>query len=113
MKKKSKTNYLDQIPVRLDIPWREKENGLVELDFEHKGFFPMIAQKFFKKPRISHIALDQYGSVLWKAIDGNRDVFAIVKMMEAAFPDEVDKMLNRVVTFMTTLQKNHFIKMKS
>jgi hypothetical protein len=32
--------------------------------------------------------------------------------METAFPDEKHKMLNRVVTFMATLETNRFVEMK-
>ncbi len=112
-KKKISPNYLENIPVRRDDrPWRVKEDGLVEVDMEHRGFYHWIAQKFFKKPRISHIALDQYGSVVWQHIDGVNNVLDIVHIMEQTFPGEKDRMFDRVVTFMATLQNNYFIHMK-
>ena len=106
-------NYMEYVPVRSgDRPWREKEDGLVEVDMENKGFYHSIAQKFFKKPRVSHIALDKYGSVVWKNIDGSHTVHDIVRTMETAFPGEKERMLDRVVTYMATLQRSGFIVMK-
>lgn len=112
-KKKTAENYLESIPVRRDDrPWRVIEDGTVEVDMENKGFYHSIAQKFFKKPRVSHISLGEYGSVIWQNIDGKNSVMQLVKIMERAFPDEKDRMMDRVVTYMATLQRNHFITMK-
>ena len=76
---------------------------------ENKGFYHRVAQRFFHRPKVSHISLDKYGTALWLMIDGKNTVYDIVQGMEEKFPDEKDKMINRVVTFMTTLDTNHFI----
>ncbi len=113
-KVKISENYMELVPVRSkDYPWRLKEDGSVEVDMENKGFYNTLAQKFFKKPRVSHIALDKYGSALWQKIDGINSVGAIVRAMEDAFPAEKERMLDRVVTFMATLQRSGFITVKS
>lgn len=112
-KKKVSQNYMDSVPVRRDDrPWRVKDDGMVEVDMENKGFYHTIAQKFFGKPRVSHIALDQYGSVVWQNIDGTHTVYDIVRIMEKEFPEERDRMLDRVVTYMAVLQNNSFIQMR-
>ena len=111
-KKKIPANYMDQIPIRDDKhPWRITGDGMAEVDMEHNGFYDRIAQKLFKKPPVSHIALDKYGTVVWKNINGQNTVADIVRIMEEAFPDETDRMLDRVVTFTITLQRNGFIAM--
>ncbi len=109
-KQKIDKNYLDIVFIpNPERKWSEREDGMIVIDMENKGFFHSIAQKFFHKPRVSHIALDQYGTTLWKALDGNRNLFDVIHVMEEAFPDEKDRMLDRVVTFAHTLQVNHFI----
>ena len=85
---------------------------MVEIDMENTGFYHWISQKFFRKPRVSHIALDQYGSVVWQSIDGHNSVMDIVRIMEKEFPGETDRMLDRVVTYLATLQRNSFIDLK-
>lgn len=112
-KKKISPNYLEIIPKRSeDRPWRIAEDGMVEIDMENKGFYHFIAQKFFKKPRISHISLDKYGSVVWQSIDGKNTVNDIIAVMKKSFPKEKDRMLDRVVTYMAVLQRGGFIIMK-
>ncbi len=112
-KKKISPNYMESVPVRkADRPWRLKEDGMVEVDMENKGFYHWIAQKFFQKPRVSHIALDRYGSVVWQNIDGKNTVFDIVRIMEQTFPKEKERMLDRVVTFMAVLQNNRFVRLE-
>lgn len=111
--KKVSRNYMDSIPERSEqMPWRIREDGMVEIDMENKGFYHTIAQKFWKKPRISHIALEKYGTVVWKNIDGQNTIYDIVRIMEAEFPEEKDRMLDRVVTYMGTLQRSKFITIK-
>lgn len=112
-KKKLNPNYMDMILIRNpERKWSEREDGIVVIDIEHKGFFHKIAQKFFKKPRVSHIALDVYGTALWSVLDGEKSVFDIVNHMKKQFPDEEERMLDRTVTFLYTLQKNRFVVRK-
>ena len=112
MKKKKEIppNYLDTvfIPAK-ELHWEQRKDGMIVLDMVNKGFFHTIAQKFFHKPKVSHIALDAYGTKLWLALDGQRTVYQVVAAMEQAFPEETERMLDRVVTFLRTLQVNHFI----
>lgn len=109
-KKHISKNYMEHIFSRnKEISWNENNELCIVLDVENKGFFNRIAQRFFKKPKISHITLDKHGSALWKLIDGKNTVFDIVKKMESIFPNEKDKMLNRVITFLYTLQVNKYI----
>ncbi|MBB5224752.1 PqqD family protein [Treponema ruminis] len=113
MKEKTKklpANYMDIVFVRSgDSPWRLREDGLVEVDMENRGFFNAVAQKFFKRPRISHIALDKYGTKVWLALDGQSTVNDVLQKMKEAFPDESEKMLNRVVHFLNTLEIHKFV----
>ncbi len=116
MKDKTKTgklsaNYMDLVfSKNADIQWRVKEDGFVEVDMENRGFFNSVAQKFFHRPRVSHIALDKYGTTLWLALDGTATVNDVLAKMNEAFPDESEKMLNRVVQFLTTLETWKFIQ---
>lgn len=115
MKNKTKTrklsaNYMDIVFSKNDdIQWRVKEDNMVEVDMENKGFFNSVAQKFFHRPRVSHIALDKYGTTLWLTLDGTATVNDVLNKMNETFPDESDKMLNRVVQFLTTLETWKFI----
>ena len=108
--RKLPANYLDVVYVPADgLAYRENEDGAVVLDMEHTGFFDRIAQRFFQRPRVSHITLDAYGSALWKLLDGERGVGAVAGAMETAFPDERERMLDRCVQFLGTLEANHFV----
>lgn len=110
--KKPSINYMDQIPVpNTALIWRLSKDGLIEIDIEHKGFYHRIAQKFFKKPKVSHIALDTYGTLVWQSMKDGHTIYDIILIMEENFPDEKDRMLDRVVTYMATLERNHFITM--
>ena len=51
---KNSKNYLEFIPSKKEgMNWTVDEQGIVTLEIENKGFFNFIAQKLFKKPKIS------------------------------------------------------------
>lgn len=103
-------NYLDLVYIRdPEKHWETRSDGTAVVDLEHHGFFARIAQTFFKKPKVSHIALDRYGSVVWNLLDGNHTNGDIIRIMEETFPKEKDRMLDRTVTFLGTLQASGFI----
>lgn len=57
--KKIPQNYMDVVMFcNPGFKWSENEEGLVTIDVINKGLHHKIAQKFFHKPEISHIALD-------------------------------------------------------
>ena len=75
MKKKTnkdqQENYLERKPKRHEaIAWAKDEKGIVTLDIENTGFFNRLAQKFFHKPKVTHIHLDEMGSFVWPIMDG-------------------------------------------
>ena len=103
-------NYLDLVFRPADgLVYQKNGEGLVVLDMENKGFFNTVAQRFFHKPRVSHIALDRYGSTLWSCLDGERSVFEVTEEMKRAFPGEEERMLDRCLHFFRTLEGHHFI----
>lgn len=109
-KKKISQNYMDTVLVpNPERKWSEREDGIVVIHMENKGFYHRIAQKFFHRPKVSHIALDNYGTAVWKALDGKHTVYDVVCLMQEQFPDERELMLNRVITFLHTLQVNRFV----
>ena len=110
MSRKKKENYLDYIPV-IDPrnPWETGANGLVTIHMVHRGFFAWIAQKFFHRPQISHIDLDELGSFLFCQIDGERTVGEIAVLFQEKFGSKADPLYPRLVKYMQILRNNHFI----
>ena len=112
MKKKQAANYLEYIPVRNPATeFTQDSAGIITLKKEWTGFYSRIAQKFFHKPRFGKIALDGYGSFIWKSIDGCKDVYALSKELDEAFPD-MEKSLPRLIKFLEILRDHQFIMWK-
>ena len=110
-KNESDANYMDLVfVVRDGVRFDAADPNKVVVDMENTGFFNRVAQKFFKRPPVSHIALDQYGSAVWMSMDGKRTVYDVVRKMEAAFPDEKADMLKRVVAFFRMLERYEWIE---
>lgn len=113
MKKKNVTpeNFLEKKPVRTpDLNWSQDENGAVTLEMENKGIANRIAQKLIKKPKISYIHLDEMGSFIWPLIDGERDIIAIGKEVEAHFGDKANPLYERLSQYIKILESNGFVK---
>lgn len=112
MKNKSE-NYLDKIPVRNpEIKWETDNNQTVTLFIENKGFFNRIAQKFFKKPKISQIHLDENGSFVWPLIDGERDITEIGRLVDEHFGEKAQPLYERLSKYFQILESYGFISFK-
>ncbi len=113
MKNKKEENYLEKIPVRsADINWSADEQGIITLDIENKGVMNRIAQKLLKKPKVSHIHLDETGSFVWPLIDGEKNIIAIGNDIKEHFGDKAEPLYDRLAKFFRILESNSFIEWK-
>ena len=87
----------------------DETGGKVTIHMVHRGFFDRIAQRFFGRPRVSHIELDKYGSFLWLQIDGKKPVGELAQAMQAEFGAEAEPLYDRLVKYMQILRNNGFI----
>lgn len=106
-------NYLEKIPVRAEgIEWSKDENGVITLEIVNKGVFNFIAQKLFKRPKISYIHLDEMGSFVWPHLDGDKDILEIGKLVEAEFGEKANPLYERLAMFFRILESYKFIGWK-
>ena len=109
---KNNNNYLDYVPVKNpDVEYETDKTGKVTVYIEWKGFYHKIAQKFFHRPRVSDVSLDNYGSFVWLAIDDKKDVHQLSRELDAQFP-KMEKSLSRLIKFLEILHDNHLIRWK-
>ena len=112
MAKKQQTNYLDYIPVISDKNTWSQENGKVTVHMVHRGFYACIAQKFFHRPRVSHIDLDEMGSFIFALLDGERTIEDVAQLVKAEFGEKAEPLYDRLVKYMQILHNNGFIRFK-
>ena len=110
MKKKTDKNYLEKIPVHPEgIPWKTDENGIVTLEIENKGAMNRIAQKLYKKPKVSYTHLDKTGSFVWPIIKRKKSITDLGKEVDAHFGEEAHPLYERLATFFSILDSYKFI----
>ena len=81
----------------------------MEILRKNRGLFNRIAQIFFRKPKISRIELDTFGSFIWKQIDGKKDVYQIGRLVKDKFGEEAEPLYERLAKFLHILRSNDFI----
>ncbi|MBQ9947142.1 MAG: PqqD family protein [Oscillospiraceae bacterium] len=110
-KKTTEENYLEKIPVHPEgLQWSADEKGIVTLDIENKGWMNRIFQKFFKKPRFTHIHLDEIGSFVWPLIDGEKRIMDMGEPMEQHFGERAHPTFERLAKFFQILDSYGFVK---
>lgn len=110
MKKKISENYLENKPKRAaGLLWNEDEDGIVTLEIENKGIMNRIAQKMLKKPKITYIHLDKFGSFVWKAIDGEKSIFEIGPEFKEKFGTDAEPLYERLAKYFQILKSYDFI----
>ncbi len=115
MKRKNKQkNYLDLIPVRAKgLEWTRDDDEIVVLEVENTGVFNRIAQKLFKRPQVTKVHMEQFGSFLWPLIDGERTVKELADLLKERFGEEAEPLYPRVAKYMQIMESYHFISLVS
>lgn len=107
---KKKENYLEYVPIiSSKNGWDTNLEGIVTVHMVHKGFYAAIAQKFFDRPRVSHIDLDEQGSFVFQQIDGKRTIGDIALIVKEKYPEEDSVLYGRLIKYMQILRNNKFI----
>ena len=109
---KKQENYLDYIPVISEKNTWSEEDGKVTVHMVHRGFYAGIAQKFFHRPRVSHIDLDKTGSFVFPLIDGQRSVGDLALLVKEEFGADAEPLYERLIRYMQILRNNGFIYFK-
>lgn len=110
MANKHQDNFLDYIPaVSQRHSWDADTDGIVTIHMVHRGFYASIAQRFFHRPRVSHITLDRNGSFVFRCIDGKRTVGEIARSVKEEFGPEAEPLYDRLTQYLKILYNNGFI----
>lgn len=110
MKKKIQENYLEKIPCHKEgLNWSKDEKGIVTLQVQNRGVANLLAQKLLKKPKISFIHLEEFGSFIWTYIDGKRNIIAIGELLKQQFGEKAEPLYERLSQYIKTLESNGFI----
>ena len=110
MKKKSE-NFLDYIPKKNpEIEWKIKEDGMVEVAMQNKGFFNRLAQIIWKRPKVSYISLEEMGSFIWPLMDGKTDITEIGKYVEEKFGEAANPLYERLAKYFQILDSYGFVE---
>lgn len=109
---KKEENYLEKIPVRGGFEWTTDDEGIVTLQIENKGIFNKIAQKLFKKPKISYVHLDKMGSFIWPQIDGEKSILDISETVDREFGEDAKPLYERLAKFFQILASYGFVTFK-
>lgn len=109
---KNKQNVLDFVPVRKIENFSTDDSGVITLEIENKGVFNRIAQKLFKKPKITYIHLDEMGSFVWPLIDGEKDITEIGVFVSEHFGEKAEPLYPRLSKYFEILKSYGFIEFK-
>lgn len=114
MKKNRTGNYLEFVPsIKEKIKWNLDSPELVTIFVENKGFLKRLSQQWIKKPAVSQIHLEVYGSFIWKKINGKRTILEIANLAEMEFGEEIYPLYERICTYFNMLEKAGFVLMVS
>ena len=101
---------MDYIPVCApEFIWAADEAGFVNIKVENKGFYNWLAQKLFQRPRFSTIRLDEFGSFVWRQMDGKRTIYDIAQLVRGKYGEKAEPLYERITRYFQILYRNHYI----
>lgn len=109
-KRKNRENFLDYTPKPNALyEWIEKRDGHIEISVKNRGLCNRTAQLFFHKPKVSKIELDDFGSFVWKQMNGEKSIYEIGKEVRNRFGKTAEPLYTRLAKFVKILHENNFI----
>lgn len=105
--------YEELIPmICKENAWEVNENNHVIVHVGRKGFWQNCCTRIFgteKADKKYEVELDDYGSYVWKKIDGKRSNMEIIEDIQRELGEEVNLASQRLVMFMHMLKRNKLI----
>ena len=80
---------------------------------EHRGVFHWLAQWIFKKPKVSQVHLERFGSFLFPLIDGSHSLYDIGQEISRRFGEEAEPLYPRLARYFQTLHACGLIEYKT
>lgn len=106
----SSQNLLDMVPQKNPAhSWHTTKQGLVQIVIMRDGLMDRLVRRFKKTPQTLRVDLDEYGSFVWQAIDGTRDIHTIGAMAHDVWGAEVEPLYERLGSFIVQLDNNGLI----
>ncbi len=106
-------NFLTKIPAHKEgMKWSVDDDNMVTLEMENKGVTNRIAQFLIRKPKISYIHLEEFGSFIWPLIDGEKDIIKIGELVEEHFGEKANPVYERLSKYFWTLENYGFVTLK-
>ncbi len=103
-------NFLNLVPrINEGLNWNKDENDIVTLEIENRGLFNRIAQRVFKKPKISYVHLDELGSFVWLSIDGKTDIAEIGISVKERFGENAEPLYEKLAKYFQILKSYNFV----
>lgn len=108
---KDKYNFALYVPVIRIKDW-ENNDGRVKLYFTIKDPIRRFAGWLVRKSPANDLTFDELSSRVWMAIDGERTIYEISKLVNRDGKDSTEEALRRVVTFFRYLSKRGWVSFK-
>ncbi|MDD6201840.1 MAG: PqqD family protein [Lachnospiraceae bacterium] len=106
-------NFLSYIPIiNSSNSYEEGESGFITIQMIHNGIFDKVAQFLFFTPKVSRIRLDEYGSFLWKQMDGVNTVGELAVLLQERYGEAAQPLYERLISYLKILKNNRFIFFK-
>ena len=103
-------NLLDLIPIKI-LKNEQSEDGNVTVlkpKFKNKFMAKYVVPKL--KSPCYKVKLDEFGSYVWRLIDGKLTVEEIGKKMQENYQDAVEPVYERLSIFIQSMQRYRFIE---
>lgn len=114
MKIRKNANYLNYIPKRSEFTSyevNEKGNGVVKI--ENRGFYNVLARKLFKRPRYTDVELEEFGTFIWKYIDGENTIYDIAMKVKDNFGESAEPLHERICEYFSIMADNNLINLEN
>lgn len=108
---KKQANFLDLVPKKISsVQWIVLDNGCIQIQIPRMSWLDKAVRLFARTPEVMKIDLDEYGSFIWKSIDGTKTTHELCEELKNAFGADIEPLYERFGAYVNILKNNNFIK---
>lgn len=109
--KETPPNVLEMIPThQIDFEERDGTIYLLEPRFRNRIFLKYVLPRM-KHPYVK-IALDEFGTYVWKRINGHKTVYEIGNELKSEYGTKVEPVYERLGLFVNMLAQRQFVSLR-
>lgn len=95
-----------------EFKWETTDESSIIIYRTNKRWMERVTQVLLKKPKVTRIELEEYGTFIWPLIDGKRSIYDIAQLVKEEFGEKSEPVYERVAKYFKSMEATRLVQMR-